>query len=72
VLALSELFVGVWHFGCWKIPVSSDSLSIRTVWQHSIFQSDVGDFDWFNLHLVMSHHPSWCYTRMWDHHPQVN
>ena len=41
-------------------------------WQLSIFHGDVGDFNWFSLHLVMSHHPSWCYTGMWNHHPQVN
>jgi len=40
-------------------------------WQHSIFHGVVGDFNWFILHLAMSHHPSWCYTGMWDHHPQV-
>lgn len=39
--------------------------------QHSILHGDFGDFNWFNLHLAMSDHPSWCYTGMWDRHPQV-
>jgi hypothetical protein len=26
-------------------------------WQHSIFHGDCDDFNWFNLHLAMSHHP---------------
>jgi hypothetical protein len=40
-------------------------------WQHSIFRDDVGDFNWFSLHLAVAHHPSLCYTGMWGHHQQV-